>query len=134
MAGVADQLGSLLHRPGKVLLVCADGCDEIKNRLEEAGCEVVEVDGGRGAVSRAMRETFDVGVLVSTGKEMDLAETVLNLRDVCGWMQIVIIADRAGTRKSVISNLVQAVPNTEALTMHSLENLLDSVENKEGGS
>lgn len=131
---MADQLGSFLHRHGKVLLVCAEGCDEVKNRLEEFGCEVVEVDGGKGAVSRAMRETFDVGVLVSTGKEMDVAETVLNLRDICGWMQIVIVADRAGTKKSVVSNLVQVVPNTEALTMESLEHLLDSVENEESES
>lgn len=123
---VAQLAGNLLHGSGKVLLVCADGCDDVQRNLMNNGCSVAMAEDGGGAVARATREPFDVAVVLSTGMNMDLAETVLNLRDVNGSMQIVIVADRVGTGKSVISNLAHVVPNTAVLTLQCLFDSLRS--------
>lgn len=114
----------MLHGSGKILLVCAGDCDDVQENLASAGCNIATVVDGRGAVSRATREFFDVALVVSTGRDMDLAETVLNLRDVSDTMQIVVIADRVGTGRGVITNLVHAVPSMAVLTLQSL---LDSL-------
>lgn len=106
------------------MLVCADGCDEVEKRLLTAGCRVVKLDSGEAAISRARRENFDVAVLVSTGKAMDLAETVLNLRDVNRSLQIVVVTEREIVKKNdfLAKTLVAyPVPGTQLLTMAQFE-------------
>lgn len=111
---------------GKIMLVCSDSCDKVEKCLLSAGCRVVKVGDGQAAVSRAQRELFDAAVVVSTGKAMDLAETVFNLRDINGSMQIIIVADRGDMNQSAIVKEIVAslTPNTQALTIAELENQL----------
>jgi len=108
------------------MLVCSDACNEVEKCLLAAGCWVVKVNDGRGAVFQAEREIFDAAVLVSTGKEMDLAETVLNLRDISRSMQIIIVADRSDLDQSAIAReiIAQATPKTQVLSIGELENYL----------
>ena len=115
-----------LSRLGKIMLVCSDSCDEVEKCLLSAGCWVVKVRDGETAVSQAQREIFDAAVLVSTGKAMDLAETVFNLRDINGSMQIIIVADQDDINQSPIVKEIVArmTPNTQALTIVELENQL----------
>ena len=115
-----------LMRWERVMLVSSEACDEVENCLLAAGCKVVKVGGGQAAVSRAERELFDAAVVVSTGKTMDLAETVFNLRDINGSMQIIIVADRSDMNQSAIVKEIVAslTPNTQALTIAELENQL----------
>src|SRR3990167_8273177 len=115
-----------LSRLGKIMLVCSDSCDEVEKCLLSAGCWVVKVRDGETAVSQAQREIFDAAVLVSTGKTMDLAETVFNLRDINGSMQIIIVADQDDINQSPIVKEIVArmTPNTQALTIVELENQL----------
>ena len=115
-----------LSRLGKIMLVCSDSCDEVEKCLLSAGCWVVKVRDGETAVSQAQREIFDAAVLVSTGKTMDLAETVFNLRDINGSMQIIIVADQDDINQSPIVKEIVArmTPNTRALTIVELENQL----------
>lgn len=69
---------------------------------------------------------FDTAVLVSTGREMDLAETVLNLKDVRSSIEIVIVADRADTNGTLIVTIASTVPNITVLSLHSLQAMLEA--------
>ena len=105
---------------GKIMLVCSDPCDEVEKCLLSAGCWVVQ----------ARRDIFYAVVLVSTGKGMDLAETVFNLRDISRSMQIIIVADQSGVAQSPVprETLARLTPNTQVLTMAELATQLAQLE------
>lgn len=122
--GIVPSMISLSGRFRKTLLVCSENCEEVETRLAGAGCAVTKVGDGSRAVSKIRRDIFDTAVLVSTGKEMDLAETVFNLRDIRGSLEIVIVTDCAEASKDVVGKIATTVPNTIALNLHGLEALL----------
>ena len=107
-------------RLGKIMLVCSKPAEEVEKCLRSAGGEIVAVNDGEAAISQAQRATFNLAVLVSTGKTMDLAETVFNLRDISASMRIIIIDEPHGVRKSQADVIAAASPNTRALSVHAL--------------
>ncbi|MBI4529085.1 MAG: hypothetical protein HY695_35255 [Deltaproteobacteria bacterium] len=94
--------------------------------LTGAGCIVTIVSDGDKAVNRIRREIFDTAVLVSTGKEMDLAETVFNLRDIRSSMEIVIVAGCSDASGNVVGEIATTVPNTIMVNLHGLEVMLEA--------
>jgi len=110
----------------RTLLVCSDGCEEVEECLTRAGCRVTKVGNGDGAVYKIRREIFDAAVLISTGKEMDLAETVFNLRDISSSTEIVIVAGCGEPGGNVIGTIAATVPDTILLNLHGLEVLLEA--------
>jgi hypothetical protein len=89
----------------------------VEKVLANAGCLVVLAKDGGAAISQARAQLFDAAVLVSSGREMDLAATALNLRAVRPSMPIAIAAgfvEAAETtrRREMIASVI---PNTKLL-------------------
>jgi hypothetical protein len=105
---------------GKIMLVCSKTSEEVEKCLHSAGGEIVTVNDGEAAIIQAQHATFNMAVLVSTGKTMDLTETVFNLRDISSTMPIVIIDERHGGEKTQAEMIARASPNTRALSVHDL--------------
>ncbi|HXF77127.1 MAG TPA: hypothetical protein VNN13_13590 [Methylomirabilota bacterium] len=114
-----------LRQSQKTLLVCAENCPEIERRLIAAGCAITKVADGDSAIGQVHREMFDAAVLVSTGDDMDLVETALNLTDIRSAMTIVIVSDRTGATDSVLGKLTATVPNAIQIRLRELDALLD---------
>jgi hypothetical protein len=104
--------------------VCADACQEVEGWVSEAAGAVIRARDGPSAVQNARREFFDAAVVVSTGEEMDVAETVFNLRDIKNSMEIVIVADCSDASGAVIGNIVKTVPNTIVVNRQALQHLI----------
>ncbi len=112
----------------KVMLVCSEAAEGVENCLVAAGCNVVRVADGTEAVSRILTEMFDAAIIVSTGKKMDPAETVLNLADIRGVMPIIIVTGIGDGGQSAISKKVvaQSVTNVEVVSRERLKDFLQS--------
>ena len=108
----------MLRRFEKTLLVCSENCHEVERCLTAGGGKVTKVSDGYNAVYRVRTETFDAAVLVSTGEEMDLAETVFNLRDITRSMEILIVLDGADSSGNLVAKIAATVPHTIIVNLH----------------
>ena len=110
-------------------MVCNEICNEVENCLQQAGCHVTKVDQGDMAVKRARHEILDAAVLISTGPEMDLAETALNLRDINPSIVIIFIAGRSSNEGAdPTDTIAHAIPRAKVLTTNELGQYLVSPE------
>jgi DNA-binding NtrC family response regulator len=111
----------------KVLLVASQGCGHVRDVLVRAGCRVVKADDGVAAVERAKHEALRAVVLISTGSEMDLTETVLNLRDIHPLVEIIIVPDRKAVEEAAQADVVlRAIPKTKILSQSEFNSYLAS--------
>jgi CheY-like chemotaxis protein len=110
----------------KIMLVCSEPSKELEEHLLAAGCWVTKAKNGRAALLRAKRQDFDAALLISTEKDMDLAETALTLRDISPSVQIIIVVDREDPEESGLPrrSIAEVIPNTKALTMGELKDHL----------
>ncbi|HEV8723686.1 MAG TPA: hypothetical protein VGW77_23960, partial [Candidatus Binatia bacterium] len=71
---------------------------------------------------------FSAAVLVSTGREMDPAETALNLKDIQPSMEIIILTDRTLDQEAAVQAdaVLRAIPKARILTIPELNNYLAS--------
>jgi len=111
---------------GKIMLVSTQAGGETENCLRAAGCCVARMGDGVFALVHAKRERFDLAVLVSTGKAMDLTETFLALRDIDKWMEIIIVADPEDNKCSELTKRIGAreFANAHVLTIAELREQL----------
>lgn len=103
----------------KIMLVCSEPSNELEEHLLAAGCWITKTNSGRAAVLQARRKNFDAVVLVSTGRDMDLAETAFTLRDVSPSVQIIIMVDPKVSEDCGIPgrSIADAIPDAKALTI-----------------
>ena len=112
-----------MHRFNKALLVSTQSIGEVESRLRAGGCNITRVNDGGVAISRARAEPFDAAILVSTGRQMGMAETAFNLRAVMPSTPIIIltangVADQTNTLAGIVVGLI---PNTSVLDVEGLE-------------
>jgi PleD family two-component response regulator len=120
----------------RVLLVCASDCDELAERLVRAGCCTTRVNNGAEAILRAKHEPIDTVLLVSTGKDMDAAETALNLSDINSSLEIIIVVERKhGEQQTAQVGAIQsAIPHTRMLTVQELSRYLAGAKSGEAAA
>ena len=116
--------------PKKILLVCSPLCTRVEGLLVQAGCHVTKVAQAIKAIESVKHDVIDAVILISTGSEMDVTETALNLRDVNPSVEIIIVADRQTVEDTTpeANSINFAIPKTKALTADQLDQYLKSTE------
>ena len=111
----------------KIILIGSNIPRPLGEMLLESGSRGRRISTGKSAVSHAHREMFDAAIIVSTGEEMDVAETIFNLRDINSTMQFILLSDRANASQLEIPNgsLERTLPNTKVMTLKELRRYLD---------
>lgn len=107
----------------KLMIVCSENSDDWETRLVCDGWVVIWVYDAETAISKVRRENFDMAVLISTGKEMDVTETLFNLKDIRESMPIVIVrrpndANQPRGQESYLQS------STKVLSVQGLDGLL----------
>jgi DNA-binding response OmpR family regulator len=75
----------------KVMVVCSDLSDALKAHLHCDGWLIIWAYDAKTAIAKVRRERFDLAALISTGQEMDITETLFNLRDIRQSMPIAVV-------------------------------------------
>jgi len=119
---MSDEASRATALSKKIMLVCAETSSETAKNLRATGHQVTRVSEGTAALSHAKRKHFDLAVLVSTGKTMDLTETALNLHDVSPTTQIIILAGPELREPIPITktSVNQIIPEAQVLTLNEL--------------
>jgi hypothetical protein len=83
----------------KVLLVCAEDCAELEKDIGCSGCVLLKAGDSSAAISCVRHQRLDAAILVSTGADMDVTETALNLGDINRSLEIIIVASSTQARE-----------------------------------
>ena len=114
----------------RILLVGSDADKDVQEQFIRADWHVVKTNAGAAAVAHAKHHSFSAAVLMSTGQEMDLAETALNLRDIQPSLEIIILVDRTPDKELEVQAdaVLHAIPKSRILTKSDLKSYLASSE------
>ena len=113
----------------KIMVIGREIPQQLRVAFRKAVLTVIHIADGKTALLLAQREKFDAAILLSTGEEMDLAETVFNLRDIDKSIELLIVYDQAGARNSAVPTtmLASSVPNAATLSTSELTRHLKSL-------
>ena len=75
----------------RVMIVGSEVNEQLETQLVGDGWDVLWVYDAKSAIARVRRERFDLVVLISTGKEMDVMETYFNLADIRKTLPVVFV-------------------------------------------
>jgi CheY-like chemotaxis protein len=106
-----------------VLLVCQHNWEDIQRQLLQSGCSVTLVEDGASAIAHARHKPLDCVVLASLGRNMDLAETALNLHDIKPSLQIFVLINRisAGDELCEANAILHAIPDAKIVNVDDLQ-------------
>ena len=107
----------------KIMVIGADISRPLNDMFRSIVGNVTHVRDGKMAVQRAQREVFDAAILISTGEEMDLAETVFNLSDINRSMELIIVSDQTPKWDSAVpaDRLAGLIPNAMVMNTQDLK-------------
>jgi len=113
----------------KIMVIGSEIPQSLNAIFQSATSRVTNVSSGKMAVSRAQHDTFDAAILISTGDEMDLAETVFNLRDISVSMELIIVSNLTNAINSAVikATLAGLVSNATVMTMQELKKHFNSL-------
>ncbi len=125
---------NLPHPLGKTLLVCTRRRADVENQLVSFGCRLTKVRGGDEALRTIRHERFDTTILLSTGGQMDLVETILNLRDIRPSMPVIVLIDPASSEPNDTAQAIiaRAIPEVPIFSLSEFHKHLGSTEGKKG--
>jgi DNA-binding response OmpR family regulator len=111
----------------KIMVVGSEIPRSLNPILRASRSVITIIPSGELAVARAEREMFDAVILLSTGEEMDLTETVFNLSDINHSMELIILSDHTTTNNSAVLRNVLAhfVSKATVMTTQELEKHLN---------
>jgi DNA-binding NtrC family response regulator len=114
---------SLPRQLGKTLLVCSRRCEEVESQLANLGCRLTKVPDGSKALGVIRHKTFDTAILLSTGEQMDLVETILNLRDIKPSMPVIVLLDPASSDPNAAAQAIiaRAIPEIPIFTLSEFQ-------------
>ena len=114
-------------RLAKIMLVGAELPAPVMDLLLDGGSRITKIPTGKAAISYAQQEMFDAVIILSTGEEMDAAETIFNLCDINSAMQVILVSDRTSNAAAEIpkDSLERVLPNTKIMTVQELCNYLN---------
>lgn len=125
---------SLPRRFGNTLLVCARRCADVESQLTHSGCRLTKVRDGTKALGKIRHKTFDTTILLSTGEQMDLVETILNLRDIKPSMPVIVLLDPESSDPNAAAQAIiaRAIPEIPIFTLTEFQSHLVSTKGKKG--
>ena len=111
---------SLPRRFAKTLLVCSERRAAVERQLQQFGCRFTKVRDGNGALLAMRHKTFDAAILMSTGAQMDMVETILNLRDMRPAMPVIVLTEPADSKATQAAQklVARAIPEIPILTLN----------------
>ena len=120
-------VANLPCRLGKTLLVCTKRRADVENQILSLGCRLTKVRGGEEAIRTIRHERFDTTILLSTGGQMDLVETILNLRDIRPSMPVIVLIDPASAESNDAAQpiIVHAIPEVTIFSLSEFHNHWD---------
>ena len=122
-----DERSPMDQRQKKMMVVCSDFRDDLESQLVWEGWNVVWAYDAKTAIAKARRERFNLTVLISTGKEMDVTETLLNLRDIRRSMPIVVVAETGDGNEDLARQEFVPLSNTKVLPLSAIDSFVTSL-------
>ena len=116
------------QRQKKMMVVCSDFHDGLESRLVWEDWNVIWVYDAKTAIAKARRERFNLTVLISTGKEMDVTETLLNLRDIRRSMPIVVVTETGDGNEDLARQEFVPLSNTKVLPLSAIDSFVTSLQ------
>jgi len=113
-------------RRGKIMLIGADRNNVQERRFRAAGYEVVCAANRRSALDCVRNHSLESAVILSRGSILNVAETIISLKDLCPVIQIIIVL-RQGAQSTdrLVRQLVEhPIQGSEIITRRELQKRL----------
>jgi len=107
----------------RVMIVGSEVIEELETQLMGNGWAVLWVYDAKSAIAKVRRERFDLVVLISTGKEMDVMETFFNLADIRKTLPVVFVGPAKGGDNAIEGEFCM-LPDAGLKSVQGLDGLI----------